>query len=456
MKIILAALLLSITLPAFASSPLFDGGGPAVLAPSDAVSTITITGSGTKCFSADDPTLVVNCGTHLVSVGGSAGLSVTNTIAGSTVSLSLTGASNAGAFPYSPLMIFGNANTYLQSVMQNLSNGNNASSDFIFTNDLGGDSTFYLDIGINSSKFSQAGQTVEKSSSSFIVSSDSDLNLFADGNGTANGGNGLINLGSGGLLSANTGMSISSAIVSIPAQTGLKVTYGVTAGSVTVPNIVLTSTTAVFNVANVAIGTNTAADMLDVVGSAAGSLMGIATPSNSGARYSALMFYDSGIATSDFQIGQFQGSILGAGENGPTLRGLAAEPMMFWTNNSEKMRISSSGLVSIATTTSSTALTIYGVVTSSSTQGTLSCSAGTGVLTAACTDDHCIYAAGTGATNCTYTFGHVWPKTPVCICGTDAAVPIAVSATAATNTIKCTAAAALTGDNVSFICTGAP
>lgn len=103
-----------------------------------------------------------------------------------------------------------------------------------------------------------------------------------------------------------------------------------------------------------------------------------------------------------------------------------------------------------------TALSVYGVITSSTTQGSISCSAGTGVLDARCTDDHCTYAAGTLATNCTYTFAVAKPKKPDCVCGTDAATPIALSALATTTTVKCTAAGALTGDNVTFICAGAP
>lgn len=113
--------------------------------------------------------------------------------------------------------------------------------------------------------------------------------------------------------------------------------------------------------------------------------------------------------------------------------------------------------VSIGTNTSpTTRLTVYGVVTSSSVMGTLACNAGTPTATTAMTDDHGTYLSGVAAVNCTYTFKTPWPKTPVCVCGTDAAVPIAVSATATTTSIKCTAAAALTGDNISYLCMGAP
>lgn len=107
------------------------------------------------------------------------------TVSASTGTFALSGATTS-AFPYSPLMVLGNANTYLQMVIQNLSNGNNASGDLVITNDLGNDGAFYLDMGINSSKFSQAGQSVEASSSTFLASSDSDLVLWAGTNGGAN------------------------------------------------------------------------------------------------------------------------------------------------------------------------------------------------------------------------------------------------------------------------------
>lgn len=114
------------------------------------------------------------------------------------------------------------------------------------------------------------------------------------------------------------------------------------------------------------------------------------------------------------------------------------------------------GSVSIGTNTNSTTLTLYGKITSSTTIGSIACSAGTPVLDPKSTDQAGVYAAGTLATNCTYTFKTAWPKSPVCVCGTDAATPIAVSATTTVTSVKCTAAAALTGDNVTYICWGAP
>lgn len=135
---------------------------------------------------------------------------------------------------------------------------------------------------------------------------------------------------------------------------------------------------------------------------------------------------------------------------------IAGVPRLTITNSTGRVAILGATTASQATTQ----LSVYGgVITSSSTQatgGVLSCNAGTGVVSAACTDDHCVYLSGVGAVNCTYTFGTAWPKVPVCICGTDAATPIAVSATALTTSVKCTALAAMTGDNVSFLCMGAP
>lgn len=114
------------------------------------------------------------------------------------------------------------------------------------------------------------------------------------------------------------------------------------------------------------------------------------------------------------------------------------------------------GTLALGGQAASTELTIRGVITSSTTMGTVACNLGTPLLTATATDSHGEYSAGIGATNCTYTFGTAWPKKPDCSCGTDAATPIAISALATTTTIKCTGAAALTGDNITYKCEGAP
>lgn len=113
--------------------------------------------------------------------------------------------------------------------------------------------------------------------------------------------------------------------------------------------------------------------------------------------------------------------------------------------------------ISVGTTTApTTAESVYGVITSSTIQGTVACSAGTPILTAGSSDQIGAYSAGTLATNCTYTFKRAWPKTPVCFCASDAATPISLSSLATTTTVKCSAAAALTGDNIFYFCWGPP
>lgn len=146
----------------------------------------------------------------------SASTLTSSTISASTVTLSLSGASSS-AFPYSPLQIYGNANTFLQAVMQNFSNGTNASSDLVLTNDLGANTSFYFEIGINSSKFSQSGQSVEASSSAFVISSDSDLVIWAGTNGGLNSAvNERLIFGSSNPVSANTAAIIQPATASAP------------------------------------------------------------------------------------------------------------------------------------------------------------------------------------------------------------------------------------------------
>lgn len=55
--------------------------------------------------------------------------------------------------------ISGNTNTYVQSNIQNGNNGSSASSDYIATADNGNDTTNYIDMGINSSAYSDSGYT---------------------------------------------------------------------------------------------------------------------------------------------------------------------------------------------------------------------------------------------------------------------------------------------------------
>jgi hypothetical protein len=60
-----------------------------------------------------------------------------------------------GQYPNAYLQIYGFANSYQQVINQNLSDNAAASSDFVATADNGSDTTYYINMGINSSQFAQ-------------------------------------------------------------------------------------------------------------------------------------------------------------------------------------------------------------------------------------------------------------------------------------------------------------
>ena len=128
-----------------------------------------------------------------------------------TVTITQNGVSaSPGQYPATPWLVLGKTNTYLQAVIQNLSNGTNASGDLVITNDLGGDTSYYFNIGVNSSKFSQALQSAEASSSTYVTSSDSPLLIWADTNAGQFGGNGHVIIGSSNPVTGNIAVDISS------------------------------------------------------------------------------------------------------------------------------------------------------------------------------------------------------------------------------------------------------
>lgn len=69
-----------------------------------------------------------------------------------------------------PLSIIDNVNAFYQVNIQNLSAGDSASGDYIVTNNLGNNTTGYVDLGINGSGYNQ---------SSFSISASSDAYLYA-------------------------------------------------------------------------------------------------------------------------------------------------------------------------------------------------------------------------------------------------------------------------------------
>lgn len=92
-------------------------------------------------------------------------------------------------------------NSYLQHNVRNASAGNGASGDFVVTADNGTDSTNYIDVGINSSGFSQAGWTINGAADGYIYTQSTNIAI-----GTAS--NKSLVFFTGGTLLANQRHSI--------------------------------------------------------------------------------------------------------------------------------------------------------------------------------------------------------------------------------------------------------
>jgi len=101
-----------------------------------------------------------------------------------------------------PLVMNGNLNSYFQCIMHNANSGTTASTDFIAYNDV--DSNHYIDLGINSSTYTQAGYTSECAGDAYLYSNASNLVLGAG----ASSGNDSIKFTVGGLNEINEAMTI--------------------------------------------------------------------------------------------------------------------------------------------------------------------------------------------------------------------------------------------------------
>ena len=128
------------------------------------------------------------------------GGTLTGNLSGTTIGL--TSAINIGVVAFPDINIYGsftgNISGYSQVIVQNTSNAANASSDYIVTNDQSTSSSFYGDLGINSSQFSGSG-SLNLPNAVYLYSSNGDLVLATSTSGTA-----LHLLTSGALVDALT------------------------------------------------------------------------------------------------------------------------------------------------------------------------------------------------------------------------------------------------------------
>jgi hypothetical protein len=80
-------------------------------------------------------------------------------------------------FPDNPVAVAGNVDSYLQVNMQNKSAGNDASTDFVVTNDLGDDGSNYLDLGVNSSTYNNPAYSISGAGAGYLYASNGDLTI---------------------------------------------------------------------------------------------------------------------------------------------------------------------------------------------------------------------------------------------------------------------------------------
>lgn len=178
--------------------------------------------------------------------------------------------------------------------------------------------------------------------------------------------------------------------------------------------------------------------------------------------------YHSSFSAGGYAISMYGGNGVspqaGTGPNGALIGSTGKYPFYIGSQNDiaySSIMIATSaaptgGNVGIQTAFPSTALSVYGIVTSSTTTSTVSCNAGTGVMLANSNSQSGFFTAGTLATSCTVTFGTSFPKAPSCMCNGSVAGLFVNASASATNSVTCSASTALTGDTINYICWGAP
>ncbi|HRY36901.1 MAG TPA: hypothetical protein P5230_03445, partial [Candidatus Magasanikbacteria bacterium] len=129
--------------------------------------------------------------------GGNVGIGTTT-----PGSLLQVGAGNA--LPNSIASFFANTNTYSQINNQNLSSGGNASTDYIATANNGTDTSYYVDLGINSSGYNNPLFTIVGANDSYLYASNKSLAIGIAENNSSN----AIKFHTGGTLASNERMRI--------------------------------------------------------------------------------------------------------------------------------------------------------------------------------------------------------------------------------------------------------
>lgn len=125
-----------------------------------------------------------------------------------------------GSFPNAFVQMYGNVDSYQQLVQQNLSDGTSASTDIVATADNGDDSTYYIDMGIDGSNYSDPaffGDVATKNDGYLYV-----VGYDATGPSTGNVGNlilgstnGLVKTFVGNIAQANVVTTVSQGLLTV-------------------------------------------------------------------------------------------------------------------------------------------------------------------------------------------------------------------------------------------------
>ena len=141
------------------------------------------------------------------------------------------GSELGGAFAASQLLAVANVNSYSQIVKQNISNGASASGDFVVVANNGDDSTFYIDMGINSNNYSDLSFTAQGANDGYLYVNGGNLVM-----GTQTTGKNIV-FHAGNTLAANivatlssTNLTLSQNTVSTSTSSGALVLSGTNAG----------------------------------------------------------------------------------------------------------------------------------------------------------------------------------------------------------------------------------
>ncbi len=131
-----------------------------------------------------------------------------------TGSGSLVLGSGVVILPQNPLAIAGSGNTYFQVNIQNSSSGTSAQSDYVLTSDIGTDSSYFVDLGINNTKFADTGYQLYKPLDGFLYNRGGDMFIGAAGT------TGQVRFHTAGIQSGHLRASISNSGIQIP-NTGI-------------------------------------------------------------------------------------------------------------------------------------------------------------------------------------------------------------------------------------------